>query len=267
MNRFVTDKGMHVRHIHRKNTRGSLVFVHGLGESGLCAEPLGHAMNSGDLLKDWDLWIPDLPGYGCSLHRSPPLSLVAQAGCIREIIENVQPSPVVIMGHSMGGVIGQIISEMHDVSLTGFINIEGNLTAGDCVFSGQAASVPLSEFVATGFDRLKSCVFENGIRFPAQRGYYASMRFANPEQFHQNSRELLEYSSPGTAAERFAALQFPTLYIAGQPHGICPESLRQLAQHAVTPAIIQDAGHWPFLDQPGTFYRIITRFLSTISLP
>ncbi|MCD4653479.1 alpha/beta hydrolase [bacterium] len=239
---------------------GTLLFVHGLGESGLCFERIIEVIIKHPLLSAWNLLIPDLPGYGKSLKSKHPHSLQQLAKLILEIMQNL-PKPVVLIGHSMGGVIGQLVSESDVNKPDAFINIEGNLTPNDCVFSSQAAVFSAEEFKSFGFDQLKITVYENSLNFPAQRGYYASMRFAESSQFLLNSKDLTAFAAPGNAANRFANLKIPKLYIAGQPRGICQESLVALEKSKAPSVLIDDSGHWPFIDQEINFIQILDIFL------
>lgn len=265
MNCYIEDNSVCFRYIRRVSSCGTILFIHGLGESGLCVESLTQYMGSHATLSKWNLFVPDLPGYGRSLPQTPVLSLEMLADFIGKKSALLPRGPVVLMGHSMGGAIGQILTETDNASFCGFINVEGNISTGDCVFSGQAAQNSLSDFQRTGFQRLKDTVFQNGVHDPAQRGYYASMRFADSAQFHRNSRDLIEFSAPETAADRFKRLTLPKLYIAGQPRGICPESMELLRKADAPTAVIRDAGHWPFIDQPESFCDIVSHFLEELS--
>ena len=94
------------------------------------------------------------------------------------------------------------------------------------------------------------------------RGYYASLRLADPRAFHQNSAELVALSEPRELAARLAALPVPTVYLAGVPGGASDESHALLARAGVDVRNIEPSGHWPFLDQPGFFLGELGRFLT-----
>jgi 2-succinyl-6-hydroxy-2,4-cyclohexadiene-1-carboxylate synthase len=77
-----------------------LVFVHGWLLSGRLWEPL-----QTELEPDWDLWCPDLPGFGSrprprGLHPSLPSYGRWLAGAAQE---EAQGRPLVLIGHSLGG--------------------------------------------------------------------------------------------------------------------------------------------------------------------
>ena len=235
-----------------------ICYIHGLGESGLCFE----ALIKDAYFRSVEQIVIDLPGYGKSCWTDRPRSLVEMADIVHLMLDRHFPGRnVILAGHSMGGVIGQLICERHPGSLGGFINIEGNISSGDCVFSGKAAAQEEAAFVESGFHRLQEAVYRQGIEHPSLRGYYASMRMASPAQFYLNSRELVQYSDSETLASRMAGLPMPSRYIAGSPKGVCPYSLDLLRKSGVPVTEISPSGHWPFIDQPQDFIAAIHSFL------
>ena len=73
----------------------------------------------------------DLPGYG----QSPPMkhpSIPAYADLLAGLIEEVSNGPVVLIGHSMGGMIGMTLSLRHPVLVERMVllcpTVSGNLS-------------------------------------------------------------------------------------------------------------------------------------------
>jgi pimeloyl-ACP methyl ester carboxylesterase len=227
----------------------TLLWVHGLGESGLCFERIAAHPELAAVRQ----LIPDLPGYGRSAWSAEPLSLTGQADLLARWLSSRGEGPVVLAGHSMGGVLGTIFCERHPGAVRAFVNVEGNLSPGDCVFSGQAVRMELERFVDGGFSMMCELIFAQGAELPAHRGYYASLRLCDPRLFHLNSRELVEISATEGMARRLAGLPFPAWYMAGTPDGACPRSRQLLKQAGISPVILEPSGHWPFLDQRDSF--------------
>lgn len=252
---------VYVRRKTVPHSRGTLVYIHGLGESGLCFETLLSRCETDPELKQWNHFIADLPGYGKSLPAQTPLNLKDYADFVIKICRQQVTGAMVLIGHSMGGVIGMIACECPDHPFSGFIDVEGNLTPGDCVFSSRAAAYDLAGFESSGFQRLRETVYKNGVSDAAQRGYFASMCFAVPEQFHLNSRNLLEFSTARIGINRLKALGLPKLYIAASPSGICRESMALLDSEKIPHVVVAESGHWPFLDQPEVFLKILSGYL------
>jgi pimeloyl-ACP methyl ester carboxylesterase len=162
----------------------------------------------------------------------------------------------------MGGVVGLLLAERHPELVRTLVCVDGNISPGDCAFSGRVAGQDRAGFVATGFDRLREAIAGAGAVDPALRGYHVSLCLADPLVFHRNSCELVEVSASGTLARRLARLAVPTAYVAGLPGGACQASLEQLAAAGVPTSIVEPSGHWPFLDRPADFCGILVRLLA-----
>ena len=217
-----------------------LVWIHGLGEQSASFDAVAAR------LPGFTHVLPDLPGYG----RSAPLdeSLEQTAARITAWIGDRAP---LLACHSMGGVLAQLVAEQLPVA--GVIDIDGNLTRGDCTFSAKAVAFTRADFAAHGFDTLRDEAYKRGIADPALRGYYVAMRMADPHVFHRHATELVALSAAEVLAPRLAALRVPVLYIAGVPNGACERSRMLLGKHGVRWVGIEPAGHWPFIDQPDAF--------------
>lgn len=254
MIRHTFEERMYLREANPEATLGSLLFIHGLGESGLCFE---HLLARPDL-KPWRLLVPDLPGYG----RSPwsaaePLMLADHADHLARWLKSRSIGPVIPVGHSMGGIVALLLAERHPELVKALVDVDGNKSLDDCVFSGQAVAQPQDRFLDTGFDDLRHDIFIAGQDDLAQRGYYVSLRLADPRAFYLNSRELVAMSQAGDLARRLAELAPPRFYVAGVPGGAAEASHRMLAQAEVPCLKVSPSGHWPFLDQPNQFMRVL----------
>ncbi len=250
--------GLFLREYGTPGPRPPLLFVHGLGESGLCFEELAARE---ELAERWRL-VPDLPGYGRSTWPDEPLPLEAVADQLAGWIVRELRRPATVVGHSMGGVLAVLLAERAPEQVAAVVDVDGNVSLEDCVFSGRAARDSFERFESLGFSVLRRAVYQEGRESKAQRGYYASLRLADPAVFHQHSLDLLRLSRPEDMAGRLAALAQPALYIAGDPNGACPRSRELLAGSGARCAAIGPSGHWPFIDQPDAFVSALTGFLA-----
>jgi len=104
----------------------------------------------------------------------------------------------------------------------------------------------------------------DGLDDPAHRGYYASLRLADPRVFHRHAQDLVALSAAGDLARRLANLSMPARYLAGEPRGVSPRSVQALQAAGVPCSAVTPAGHWPFIDQPDAFAHVLVRFLESL---
>lgn len=251
----------YVLRVRPARPKGTLLYIHGLGESGICFDTLVARPE----LREWEHLVPDLPGYGRSLWKSRPQGVEDLAEWVTRFFPSQGVEKPVLLGHSMGGVIGQLVAENAPELLRGFVNVEGNLTLEDCSFSGPSAACSLDEFLESGFDQLRDKVYREGELHPPMKGYYASLRFADPVQFHLNSRDLVQVSRRGDLARRFARLEIPRLYFAGLDGGIGPTSRRLLQGEGAPWVGVQGGGHWPYLQQQDSVVSHLAQYLAGLA--
>lgn len=252
------EHGMVVRRVGTPAREGlpQIVWIHGLGERASCFDAAVAR------LAGFSHVLPDLPGYGDSqppvLHEGDSLADTAQ-----HLADWLTSWPVrseaILAGHSMGGVLATLIAER--IPVRGVIDIDGNLTRGDCTFSAEAAGFSLPAFEEGGFDAMRARVVADGEHDAALRGYGAALGTANPSVFHRNAIDLVRLSETNTLAPRLAALSVPVLFVAGVPGGICTASQQALDEHHVPWVGLTPAGHWPFIDQVTLFAATVRAFL------
>jgi pimeloyl-ACP methyl ester carboxylesterase len=236
----------------------SVLLIHGLGESSRCFEPILATRFEG-----WNLLAPDLPGYGKTpSEQVRTLSQFAQL--LGHWIAASDPSPLVLVGHSMGGVIGQFLCGIHPDRISAFLNVEGNLSLQDCTYSSQASACTPAEFRESGFSRLIAEVAAAGRSDPASASYAASMQQCHPTQFHTNSLELVEVSASERLAGEMAASLVQSLYIAGLRGRGGSRSIQLLETHQVRWLGFEHSGHWPFVDEPDRFIGLLRSLLSAL---
>lgn len=252
-------KDMHYRLVENDAANDLIVYLHGLGDSGLCFEKL---MKSSKL-SEWNHVALDFIGYGKSLWSSEEVSLAEHANLVKKWILDFKRDSqrVFLVGHSMGGVIGLLLAEARSELFSGFVNIEGNLSIEDCLYSSKATIYAKNEFVERGFEQLKASLFEISFADSATRQYYVNLSLCNPAAFYDNAEELVELSTREQLAPKMAALTIPKLFIAAKPNGICDRSRMLLTASGVKTASVARSGHWPFLDNEALFLTIFRKFL------
>jgi 3-oxoadipate enol-lactonase len=246
--RWTFEHGMSVRRI---GDGPELVWIHGLGESSTSFDPVLAK------LPGFTHVLVDLPGYGRSPWPAEALGLDALADHVARWL--AERPPAALIGHSMGGVLATLVAERAPVRA--IVNIDGNLSFGDCNFSREVLPFTPETLRTRGFDERRAQVYADGMTQPALRGYHAAMFFASPDVFHRHAVDLVELSKTETLAARLAALRSPALFVAGVPDGICAGSRALLDRHGVRWVGIEPSGHWVYLDQLDRFADEVGRFL------
>ncbi len=255
------DGGFAFREVSPPRPKGTILYLHGLGDSGLPLEPL----MTEPRLAEWRQLAPDLSGYGKTPWSDPPRSLEEHARWVAAWALALAPERVVTIGHSMGGVIGLLLAEAYPNIARAFVNVEGNVSFEDCSFSRRAARYDMAAFVDEGYANLLDLVYRGGRRDPALRSYYASLRFCNPRAYYQNAVELVELSRGEELGERQSSLTMPNVYLLGDPRGTGEHSRSLLRAAGVKWRAVPDAGHWVFGDQHERFADEVVTFLGGVT--
>ena len=236
--------------VRRFGAGPEIVWIHGLGESSTSFDPVVAR------LPQFEHTLVDLPGYGRSPWPAAPSDLEATADHLAAWLR--ERPPAVVIGHSMGGVLATMIAERGAASK--IIDIDGNLTHGDCTFSLEAAAFDADAFAAHGFAEMRARIYAAGQTELPLRGYHAAMCFASPYVFHHQAADLVKLSTTDTLAPRLAALRVPALFVAGVPGGICAASRARLTELGVQWVGVEPAGHWVYLDQLDHFVELVATF-------
>jgi pimeloyl-ACP methyl ester carboxylesterase len=230
-----------------------LLWIHGLGESSRCFLAVAQRLNS------FEHRLVDLPGYG-KTPAADTYDLHEAADHIAGLLS--QTGPAVVIGHSMGGVIGTFLCEHYSDLVLSFLNVDGNISLGDCGYSRPISEQSCQDFLAVGYHQLIQDLTDLGKQDLAHQGYAKSMSLASPVVVYNHATELVRLSRAEGLAHRMAQLRVPNLYIAGQPGGAAERSLELLNQAGVRVSTVEPSGHWPFIDQPESFADLVSRFLA-----
>jgi pimeloyl-ACP methyl ester carboxylesterase len=188
-------------------------------------------------------------------------------------IEQIEPKPVDLMGHSRGGHIAFRVAQARPDLLHKLILAEpgGDLDASLDPAAGQgppaiaartAASV---EMIRKGDIEAALQKFCDGIDGD---GAWSRLAAAAQQQLRDNIRTLLgqikeDRRSYSEADAR--SIKTPTLFVGGaDTRGALPAITRALVAHVsgATSVLIPGAGHWMFEQAPEQYCRLVGEFLA-----
>jgi pimeloyl-ACP methyl ester carboxylesterase len=234
-------------------------LVHGFGESGLSFR---EAFSS-PLAAAYDLYAPDLPGFGVSPPDPGVRSIDAAAGRLVSLVGRLSGGkPVALVGHSMGSLIAVEAARRLGSQAVLVVSIEGNLTDEDTYFSRLTNQyeapgkfyTALQERIAGQIAGLKDDDDER----EALLRYRASVRLADPETLWDLGKSGVEATGDTRGAESFLALPCRRSYYWGGASP-SPKSRDLLADW---PAAIErrefpGAGHWLMITQNRQLYAAL----------
>lgn len=235
-----------------------LWFLHGFGESGLS---FCEAFAS-PLIQRYNIFVPDFPGFGASPYVEGAATIDGSVQVLGRLLATHSPQrSVVLLGHSLGGIVATRAAKTWSQQVRAVVSIEGNLTRADTFGTGKTVGVrDASAFHCEYCAAMLAQANGN----EALLRYYASLRFADPRALVSWGQSCYEATGEQTSGEVYAALPCPTLYLWGD--GNTPAQTQKfihdfrLANH-----LFPGAGHWPMIDQSETCYRVIAEFVAGLA--
>ena len=229
-----------------------ILFVHGLG----CAkESFSGAWDFGPL-ETFSLIAPDLPGHGGTPIEPWGCRMEDYATFLKSIVVARQWEKLHVVAHSMGGAAALLLDRFNDLSLSTFINIEGNLIGDDCaILSRRAAESSFETFLAD-FRALKQ---KAGASNDAAVRYWAEwIEQCEPQAYHAACKSLVAWSDCGKLLERYKKLPCPKAYICGARSRV-PAVLEKLKDE--TCIEVAGSGHFIMQESPDALYTSVARII------
>ncbi len=248
--------------------RRTLLFVHGLGETGMCFREVfqDHRFD------EFNLLVPDLVGYGKSSRSNPDgCGFDSHVKRLWKLLEKYQIHDLIVVGHSMGGDITTLMCAADPQRIIKkYVNIEGDVSQFDLFISSEAVKAEDKGNFLTWFqeDFMITTVRDNwGKRFASCQRYYESLQQCNPWAFLANARELVKrnnnHSLPGEYKSEigmiYAGFSLPRIYCYGTL-SISEGTLRFLNENHLDIMPLENAGHWVMIDKAAEFYSFLLAF-------
>lgn len=241
-------------------TKGSgpiVLYLHGLGCS---KKDFESALRYKDL-KEYSLMAVDFPGsYGSEYPDDIHLTIDDLVEITNIFLSSLGIKKVILVGHSMGGLVGLLFAEKFPQRVAALINIEGNLAPEDCFLSRKAIGLSFEIFKKNVWREI-----QNTVKFNQSKGsqaYLKNLAHVNPRTYYDLCASLVNYSDRGDLVERFIKLPMPKTYIYGEENRTLSH-IPTLKAHINT-IEIPNSGHTPSYDNPNFYYKALASFIASI---
>lgn len=262
------DEFIYVWHNEMLPDRVTLLFIHGLGDSGACFQEVFQDKR----FDKFNIIVPDLNGHGnssASIKKDYSFNLHLER--LWNVLEKMKIKDVIVIGHSMGGDIGTLLcaSDQENI-IKKFVNVEGNLDQFDLFISNKAVNAAKDSNFEHWFSEefIKSTVSEDWAqKYASAKRYATSLRLCRPEAFLANSQELYRRNTslPGKykseIGRSYCTLSIPKIFCYGTK-SISSGTIDYLKENNLEHQIFNGAFHWPMIDNAQEFYSFLYEFVS-----
>ncbi len=266
-------------HVHEAgNPKGQLVLlIHGWSSSWYAMSPLIPHFG-----RRFRCMAVDLPGFGQSPKNPEPASINGYADLLAGLIRQVSAGqPVVLVGHSMGGMISVTLAMRHPdlvermvllcPTISGHLSLFMNLFISPVVI---VESVPLLDLLSGLLEPLLVGIADRLMR-PASFAARSGVKMVDYERLREDARrpgqgriraECFWAMRRGDLRGKLKSIETPALAIWGMEDNTVP--LRDASALAgewpdTDLRILPRVSHWPQFEAPEITRRYIKAFLGT----
>jgi pimeloyl-ACP methyl ester carboxylesterase len=271
----VGDQELFVREEGRQG-RQVVLLIHGWSSSWYALSPLLPMLG-----KRRHCLAVDLPGYGQSPPGPEAASIAGYADLLAGLIQEVTDRPVLLVGHSMGGMIGLTLTLRHPDLVERVVllcpTISGRLTLFINLFISPVTFLERYQLAGWLVSRMEARML--GVTDRLMRPASFSVRSGvSPEDYNRLRADARRSGQGRVRAECFWAMRAgdlrgklgkikaPGLVIWGMEDNTVPlrdASVLVDEWPAADLRIIPGASHWPQFEKADLTRRYITAFLST----
>ncbi|HDZ41121.1 MAG TPA: alpha/beta hydrolase [Bacteroidetes bacterium] len=248
------DKPLKIEYFIRHGQNETVLYLHGLG----CSKSDFLGATKIETLNSHTLVALDFPGHGNSGYLEK-LDIDDLVEITRLFVEKLNLHDLILIGHSMGGLVAVLFSERYAGRVKAFVNVEGNLKSEDCTFSRQAVMVDYDTFVNETFRNFKII-----LQFSKKPGFKKCAEILgkfNPQKaMFDFSPSMVTYSDSGKLIQKFTSLKIPKCFIHGSENNVL-SYIPELEEKGIPVFEISDSNHFPQYDNPGEYHSVIAEFL------
>jgi pimeloyl-ACP methyl ester carboxylesterase len=227
---------------------------------------------------------PDLPGHGEAEEAGGDCSIPGYAAYLRDLLRVLDISHVTVVGHSLGGGVAMQMTYLFPELVARLVLVDAGGLGSEVSPILRAATLPGAELVlpVISSSPVRAVAQWTGrilsaIGAPPRPGVAELARgvgmLAHPlarKSFLRTVRTSLSLRGQAVDARDrlYLTSLLPTLVVWGARDAIIPVS-HGVAMHEAAPGseleILEQAGHFPHLDEPGRFVRLLASFVDRTS--
>jgi pimeloyl-ACP methyl ester carboxylesterase len=257
---FYDDKDQIYVHVNRIGKDfPDLWLVHGFTESSECF----NSIFSAQLAQCYNLYLPDLPGFGKTKYIPDHHNLSESHKVIARLIGKYSlQKDICLLGHSLGGAIAVQIAAEKSVSVKLLLSIDGLL----CEDLGKTSNLSYVEDFMSSPDTFKRFIVKQ-LRVkeknsPYIQRYLDNIKKTEARVLYEWAMAMLNILAKDRVYNQFVALTCEKYFIFGS-ESINSSNITAIKKSPSIPSIeISSVGHWPMLEEPNTFWAIIGRLLT-----
>ena len=237
-----------------------LILLHGIGSNSRSWRRQLNAFSKGFKVIAWDA-----PGFGRSADPVATVPSIRQySDDLRELLDSMELSPAVVLGHSLGGIIAQDFYDACPERVRALILSDTTQGGG-----AEPPEVRLEKLSR----RLQMIRTKTPSRLARERAPHLLSKHAPAELVEEATGIMAEVRRPGYEFASIAMsnadtrgvldnISVPLLMVWGADDEITPV-WREFPKRARV-EIIQNAGHLCYAEQPESFNSIVLGFLNAL---
>ena len=238
-----------VTQYHRSGKGKSVLLLHGWGDTSASWAPIAEI-----LAKNYDVIVPDLPGFGRTGRPQEAWSLSEYAVFVRDFLHKLDVSPYAVIGHSNGGAIavraigqGQFVADkLVLLASSGVRSPRTNPGLKVIAKVGKMVASPLPKKVRS---KLRAKLY-------AKAGSDMLVAEHMQETFKRIVRDDVRADA--------AYISTPTLLVYGDRDDQTPLAIARQLEQAIEGSrlqVIPNTGHFIHIESPHEELRIVQEFL------
>jgi pimeloyl-ACP methyl ester carboxylesterase len=202
---------------------------------------------------EYNLYAIDFPGFGKSQIPQTPMSVEDFSEVVAEFIKKLRLENVIIVGHSFGGRVGIKLSSRHPELVNKLVLVD-------------SAAFPLFNLKKKIFAVLAKLVkpfFKPAFMQPLRKKIYAKIGAEDYVATPELQKTFINIVSEDLTSD-IKKIVCPTLIIYGENDHDTPPDYGKRMQSIIPNSefiILENAGHFSFLDQPDQFIKEIKDFI------